>query len=62
MAIAESFARIFYRNAFTIGLPALEIPKIKGKIQERDEIEVDVSNFHCSLFCVVLRKAFNEAF
>ena len=27
--IAESFARIFYRNAFTIGLPALEISEIK---------------------------------
>jgi 3-isopropylmalate/(R)-2-methylmalate dehydratase small subunit len=43
--IAESFARIFYRNAFTIGLPALEIPEIKGKINQQDELEVDVSKF-----------------
>src|SRR5882762_1066284 len=26
--IAESFARIFYRNCFAIGLPALEVPGI----------------------------------
>jgi 3-isopropylmalate/(R)-2-methylmalate dehydratase small subunit len=44
--IAESFARIFYRNAFTIGLPALEIPEIKGKIQQQDELEVDISKFN----------------
>ena len=31
--IAESFARIFYRNAFSIGLPAFEIPEIKGKVR-----------------------------
>lgn len=43
--IAESFARIFYRNAFAIGLTALEIPEIKGKIRPQDEIEVDVSKF-----------------
>jgi 3-isopropylmalate/(R)-2-methylmalate dehydratase small subunit len=30
--VAESFARIFYRNAFTIGLPALEIPGIKDHV------------------------------
>lgn len=43
--IAESFARIFYRNAFTIGLPALEIPEIKGKISQGDELIVDVGQF-----------------
>jgi 3-isopropylmalate/(R)-2-methylmalate dehydratase small subunit len=43
--ISESFARIFYRNAFTIGLPALEIPEIKGKIHQGDELQVDVTNF-----------------
>ena len=42
---AESFARIFYRNAFAIGLTALEIPEIKGKIRPQDELEVDVSKF-----------------
>jgi len=43
--IAESFARIFYRNAFTIGLPALEIPKIKDKVVQGDELEVDIAGF-----------------
>ena len=40
--IAESFARIFYRNAFTIGLPALEIPKIKDKIVQGDALKIDI--------------------
>ena len=43
--VAESFARIFYRNAFTIGLPALEIPNIKDRIVQGDELKVDVANF-----------------
>jgi 3-isopropylmalate/(R)-2-methylmalate dehydratase small subunit len=43
--IAESFARIFYRNAFTIGLPVLEIPEIKGKVNPQDELEIDISEF-----------------
>jgi 3-isopropylmalate/(R)-2-methylmalate dehydratase small subunit len=43
--IAESFARIFYRNAFTIGLPILEIPRIKGKINPQDDLKIDIANF-----------------
>ena|SRR5215469_9672306 len=43
--VAESFARIFYRNAFTIGLPALEIPKIKGKVNQGDELKIDINEF-----------------
>jgi 3-isopropylmalate dehydratase small subunit len=43
--IAESFARIFYRNAFTIGLPALEIPEIKGKVNQGDELKIDIAKF-----------------
>lgn len=43
--IAESFARIFYRNAFTIGLPALEIPEIKEKVTHGDELQIDVTTF-----------------
>src|ERR687886_2371898 len=43
--IAESFARIFYRNAFTIGLPALEIPGIKDRVVQGDELKVDIGNF-----------------
>ena len=45
IVIAESFARIFYRNAFTIGLPALEISEIKGKVVQGDELKVDIGNF-----------------
>jgi 3-isopropylmalate/(R)-2-methylmalate dehydratase small subunit len=43
--IAESFARIFYRNAFTIGLPILEIPRIKGKVNPQDDLKIDIANF-----------------
>ena len=43
--IAESFARIFYRNAFSIGLPALEVPEIKGKVHQGDELKIDITNF-----------------
>lgn len=40
--IADSFARIFYRNAINIGLPALEIGKEVEKIEAGDELEVDL--------------------
>lgn len=39
--IAESFARIFYRNSFTIGLPILEIPGISRHVRQGDRLEVD---------------------
>lgn len=38
--IAKSFARIFYRNAFNIGLPIFELPET-DLISEGDEIEID---------------------
>ena len=41
--IADSFARIFYRNAINIGLPALEIGKKKKKIEAGDELEVNLT-------------------
>jgi len=40
--LAESFARIFYRNAITIGLPVLECPGISSKVEEGDELVVDL--------------------
>jgi len=40
--IAEIFPRTFYRNAINVGLPAVEIKGIKDKIDEKDEIEVDL--------------------
>lgn len=39
--IAESFARIFYRNSINIGLPLLETPNINGHIEEGEELEID---------------------
>ncbi len=36
--IAHSFARIFYRNAFNMGLPILECPDAADAIQTGDEI------------------------
>ncbi|MEW6003143.1 MAG: 3-isopropylmalate dehydratase small subunit [Nitrospirota bacterium] len=39
--IAKSFARIFYRNAFNIGLPIFESSGASEKIKEADEIEID---------------------
>lgn len=38
--IAESFARIFYRNSFNIGLPLFESPEASNKIMEGDIVEV----------------------
>ncbi|MEE1335534.1 3-isopropylmalate dehydratase small subunit [Methanobrevibacter sp.] len=40
--IAESFARIFYRNATNVGVPLLEAPGITEIIEDGDEIEVDM--------------------
>lgn len=40
--IARSFARIFYRNAINIGLPAVECEDVDD-IQERDLLEVDLA-------------------
>ena len=39
--IAETFARIFYRNSINIGLPIMECPEASRKIKEGDEVEVD---------------------
>ncbi len=40
--IAESFARIFYRNAINIGLPVLEIGEEAKQIQAGDDVEVNL--------------------
>jgi len=42
--IAESFARIFYRNAINIGLPLLVAPEAAREAKPGDEIEVDVAS------------------
>ena len=39
--IAETFARIFYRNAINIGLPIVECPEAVAGIDAGDTVEVD---------------------
>ena len=41
--VAESFARIFYRNSINIGLPALECPGIVKAVDDGDVVEIDVT-------------------
>lgn len=39
--VAKSFARIFYRNSFNMGLPIFECPEAVEGISEGDTVEVD---------------------
>lgn len=39
--VAESFARIFYRNAINIGLPVIECAGISAEVENGDELAVD---------------------
>ena len=39
--VADSFARIFYRNAINIGLPILECPEASEGISAGDKVAVD---------------------
>jgi 3-isopropylmalate/(R)-2-methylmalate dehydratase small subunit len=41
--IAQSFARIFFRNAINIGLPLLESPEAAASIKSGDRLEVDLA-------------------
>ena len=42
--IAETFARIFYRNAINIGLPIIECKEASIAINAGDEVEIDFDN------------------
>ncbi|MCX7994968.1 MAG: 3-isopropylmalate dehydratase small subunit [candidate division WOR-3 bacterium] len=42
VVIAESFARIFYRNAINLGLPILIAPGITKRVEHGDMLEVDL--------------------
>ncbi|RPI74781.1 MAG: 3-isopropylmalate dehydratase small subunit [Desulfobacteraceae bacterium] len=42
LVIAKSFARIFYRNAFNIGLPILECPEAVEAFAEGEALSVDL--------------------
>lgn len=39
--VAESFARIFFRNAINVGLPVLQAPA-RGRVRDGDEVVVRV--------------------
>lgn len=43
LVIANSFARIFYRNSINIGLPILECPEAAAAISAGDTVEADLS-------------------
>lgn len=40
--IAESFARIFFRNSIAVGLPILECPKVSEAFEQGDTLELDL--------------------
>jgi len=40
--IAPTFARIFYRNAFNMGLPIFELPE-SAEIEEGDTVKIDMA-------------------
>jgi 3-isopropylmalate/(R)-2-methylmalate dehydratase small subunit len=42
--IAESFARIFFRNSINLGLPLLECKNISSKVADKDKLELDLRN------------------
>ena len=42
--ISDSFARIFYRNAVNIGLPVLECEGVTTKIEEGDELYINLES------------------
>lgn len=42
LVIADSFARIFYRNSIDIGLPIIECPAAAAAIRDGDEVTVDL--------------------
>ena len=43
VVVAPTFARIFYRNAFNVGLPAIESAAAAAAIRAGDEVEIDLA-------------------
>lgn len=43
LVIADTFSRIFFRNAINVGLPILECPDIRSFVQPGDALQVDLS-------------------
>ena len=42
LVIADSFARIFFRNAINMGYPILQSPQAAEAVEDGDELEVDL--------------------
>ncbi|MFQ5919032.1 MAG: 3-isopropylmalate dehydratase, partial [Thermoplasmata archaeon] len=42
--LAESFARIFYRNSINVGLPVVECPGISDATEEREILELRLAD------------------
>jgi 3-isopropylmalate/(R)-2-methylmalate dehydratase small subunit len=42
VVVADSFARIFFRNAINLGYPILQSPQAAEAIEEGDELEIDL--------------------
>lgn len=42
--VARSYARIFYRNAFNIGLPIFEAPELDDSVKQGHEVEIDAES------------------
>ncbi|MGC8816960.1 MAG: 3-isopropylmalate dehydratase small subunit [Candidatus Hadarchaeum sp.] len=40
--VAKSFARIFYRNSFNVGLPVLECHELPDRTRQGDLLEIDL--------------------
>lgn len=41
--IAVSFARIYFRNAINVGMPAIKLPEAAAAIEDGDEVTVDMA-------------------
>ena len=48
--IAETFARIFFRNAIDIGLPIIECREASERIGDQDEVSVDFDTGNIGFF------------
>ena len=42
--VADSFARIFFRNAINLGIPAIEAPGVRALFSSGDTIRIDLPN------------------
>ena len=42
--VADSFARIFFRNAINMGYPILQSPEAAKQVEEGDELEIDLEH------------------